>query len=52
MRTYKIHKGIYYFPSYEMAMLHPNTYKPDNRHVTSECVGYIMGRFEKAYIAT
>ena len=41
--------GVFYFPSYEMALAHPHPFREDSRHITPEFVSYVMSRFERAY---
>lgn len=45
-------ENVHYFPSYEMATIHPRAFRPDGRHLTPEYIDSIMLRFVDRYSAT
>ncbi len=41
---------VHYFPSYEMCLTDPNSFRPDGRHVTADKVNQIMGLFAACHV--
>ncbi len=47
----KMHKDIYYLPSYELVTeCMPNPWKADHRHVTPETVSKVISMFKEMYV--